>query len=110
MNSPTITEKSTHSVFSLDDKLPEDDDLTWMDVTPNGEMPINEVVEDSQELHALFLRLEEMMPEAIEIGRLRMDGDSDVHISKRIGIPNTTLRYRLQKVKKIIEKEFPDFF
>ena len=97
-------------VFSLDDKLPEDDDLTWMDFTPNGEMPINEVVEDSQELHALFLRLEEMMPEAIEIGRLRMNGDSDVHISKRIGIPNTTLRYRLQKVKKIIEKEFPDFF
>lgn len=96
--------------LSLDAPLNEEEDSTWHDVTPNGEELIDEVAENCDELYRLMLRLEELMPEAIEIGRRRLAGEAMVHISEDLGIANSTLRDRLKKVEKALKKDFPEFF
>ena len=50
------------------------------------------------------------MPEAADIGKLRMQGLSDEAIAKSIGIPRTTFLSRIKAAKKQLEKEYPDFF
>ena len=50
------------------------------------------------------------MPEAADIGKLRMQGLSDEAIAKSIGIPRTTFLSRIKTAKKQLEKEYPDFF
>ena len=50
------------------------------------------------------------MPEAEEIGRLRMNDLSDEAIADIIGIKRTTFRSRLAKAKVILAEEYPDFF
>lgn len=71
---------------------------------------IESVVCDKIELDRLFARLNELMPEAIEIGKLRQQGLSDSAISGALGIKRTTFLSRLKKVKALLEVEFPDFF
>ena len=71
---------------------------------------MDEIIADSQQLEQLFIRLKELMPEAIQIGELRLDGHTDVDIASHIGIRNTTFRSRLERVKKILLQEFPEFF
>lgn len=71
---------------------------------------IEEVVSDTDEMKRLLQRLSELMPEAIEIGKLREEGLSEDVISEKIGIGRKTYGYRLKKVKNILKKEFPEFF
>ena len=71
---------------------------------------IEEIICDKAELDQLFARLNELMPEAVEIGRLRQDGLSDEAIAKIIGIKRTTFLSRPKKAKKQLAAEFPDRF
>lgn len=71
---------------------------------------IESVVCDKIELDRLFARLNEIMPEAIEIGRLRQQGLSDSAIADALGIKRTTFLSRLKKVKALLADEYPDFF
>lgn len=71
---------------------------------------LKEIICDKAELDQLFARLNELMPEAVEIGRLRQDGLSDEAISKIIGIKRTTFLSRLKKAKKQLAAEFPNRF
>lgn len=71
---------------------------------------IDSVVCDKVELDRLFTRLNDLMPEAIEIGRLRQQGLSDSAIADALGIKRTTFLSRLKKAKAQLEVEFPDFF
>ena len=71
---------------------------------------IEEIICDKAELDQLFARLNELMPEAVEIGRLRQDGLSDEAIAEIIGIKRTTFLSRLQKAKEQLATEFPDRF
>lgn len=41
---------------------------------------------------------------------MRSEGMSDEQISKIVGIPRTTLLYRLKKAAEILSGEFPDMF
>lgn len=50
------------------------------------------------------------MPDAQKIGELRQQGMTDSKISDELELPRTTMISRLNKVKKILEKEFPEFF
>lgn len=50
------------------------------------------------------------MPEAENIGKLRMQGLSDEAIAKAIGIPRTTFLSRIKAAKKLLAQEYPDFF
>ena len=76
------------------------------DPTPS----IEEIICDKAELDQLFARLNELMPEAVRIGKLRQDGLSDEAIAEIIGIKRTTFLSRLKKVKKQLATEFPDRF
>lgn len=71
---------------------------------------IEEIICDKAELDQLFARLNELMPEAVEIGRLRQDGLSDEAIAEIIGIKRTTFLSRLKKAKEQLAAEFPDRF
>lgn len=71
---------------------------------------IESVICDKAELDQLFDRLNELMPEAVEIGRLRQDGLSDEAIAEMIGIKRTTFLSRLKKAKAQLATEFPDRF
>ena len=68
---------------------------------------IEEIICDKAELDQLFARLNELMPEAVEIGRLRQDGLSDEAIAEIIGIKRTTFLSRLIKAKEQLATEFP---
>ena len=58
----------------------------------------------------LFDRLNDLMPEAVRIGKLRQQGLSDEAIAKVIGIKRTTFLSRLKKAKEQLAAEFPDRF
>lgn len=68
---------------------------------------IEDVICNKAELDQLFSRLQELMPEAIEIGKLRQKGLTDEAIAEIIGIARTTFRSRLTKAKEQLAKEFP---
>ena len=63
---------------------------------------------DKAELDQLFARLNELMPEAQDIGRLRQKGLTDEAIAEVIGIKRTTFRSRLAKAKKQLQKGLTD--
>lgn len=71
---------------------------------------VEDIICDQIELEQLFRRLEQIMPEALIIGRLRQEGLSDEAIANVIGIKRTTFRSRLEKAKEILASEFPERF
>ncbi len=88
----------------------EGDEVTLLDTLVDPAPTIESVISDKAELDQLFVRLNELMPEAVEIGRLRQDGLSDEAIAKIIGIKRTTFLSRLKKAKAQLASEFPDRF
>ena len=100
------------SMNSLDYTIESNDGDTYSpidqlcDPTPS----IESIVTDKVELDRLLARLNELMPEAIEIGRLRQQGLSDSAIADVLGIKRTTFLSRLKKVKALLADEYPDFF
>ena len=86
------------------------DSCTPLDSIPDDAPLISDVLTDKDELDQLFSRLQELMPEAKQIGELREEGLSDEAIAKIIGIKRTTFRSRLDKAKETLSKEFPDWF
>lgn len=96
---------------SLDSPIgEEEDELTLMNTIADGSVDIAELVTDRIVLQLLFKRLADLMPEAADIGKLRLQGISDEAIAKKIGIPRTTFLSRIKAAKKQLEKEYPDFF
>lgn len=88
----------------------EGDEVTLLDTLVDPAPTIESVISDKAELDQLFARLNEPMPEAVEIGKLRQDGLSDEAIAKIIGIKRTTFLSRLKKAKEQLASEFPDRF
>lgn len=68
------------------------------------------VITDRITLQQLFLRLDELFPEARRIGELRMSGLSDRDIAELMGIPRSTFRSRLKKIESLLHDEFGDIF
>ena len=97
---------------SLDDAVIDNDGNripllhTFADDSPRPE----EIMINADETQRLYERLIELVPEAIEIGRLRLAGLSEDAIGERIGIGRKTYAYRLKKAKSILAEEFPDVF
>ena len=71
---------------------------------------IEDVACDRDELDQLFERLNELMPEAVQIGKLRQKGLTDEAIAEVIGIKRTTFLSRLKVAQKKLAAEFPDRF
>lgn len=86
------------------------DEVTLLDTLVDPAPTIESVICDKAELDQLFTRLNELMPEAVQIGKLRQDGLSDEAIAEIIGIKRTTFLSRLKKAKEQLTTEFPDRF
>ena len=81
-----------------------------MDHLKDTSSPVDEMISDVEEMKCLFKRLEVLMPQAIEIGKLRQEGLTEDAIAEKIGTPRSTYTYRLKKVQKILKEEFPELF
>ena len=88
----------------------EGNETAWVDEIPDDSPLIDDIIIEASEMKALYARLTELMPEAIKIGELRLEGLTEDTIGERIGIGRKTYAYRLKKVKAVLEKEFPDIF
>ena len=83
------------------------DEVTLLDTLVDPAPTIESVICDKAELDQLFERLNELMPEAVQIGKLRQEGLSDAAIAEIIGIKRTTFLSRLKKAKEQLATEFP---
>lgn len=99
-------------MLSLDYETEDEDGNTCtpLDSLEDTHPLVDEIVCDKASLDQLFSRLNELMPEAIQIGQYRQQGLSDEVIAKLIGIKRTTFRSRLEKAKAQLASEYPDFF
>lgn len=86
------------------------DEKAWVDMLADSAPLIEDRVADASGFSTVLGRLLEIMPEAIQIGRLRQQGFNDVQIEDLIGIGRKTYAYRLKKAKALLEKEFPEIF
>lgn len=64
----------------------------------------------SVQMREILTRLCEIMPQAIEIGKLRQRGMKDTQIAEEINTPRMTFIYRLKRAREILKKEFPEIF
>lgn len=87
-----------------------DSEGTLADYVPDGAPLIEEVLSEKSELDQLFKRLQNLMPEAKRIGKLREEGLSDEAIADIVGIKRTTFLPCLKKAKGKLSQEFPDWF
>lgn len=93
----------------------EGDEMNWLDhlqeEMPDLQTPSNEdIVTDAMYMRQLLARLNEVMPQALEIGRLRQLGLSEDAIADEIGTGRKTYAYRIKKAAELLKKEFPEFF
>lgn len=88
----------------------EGNETAWVDEIPDDSPLLEDIIIEASEMKALYARLTELMPEAVKIGEMRLEGLSEDAIGERIGIGRKTFAYRLKKVKAVLEKEFPDIF
>ena len=86
------------------------DTCSPLDALADTAPSIEDVLCDKAELDQLLARLDELMPEARKIGRLRLKGLTDEAIAEVIGIKRTTFRSRIEKAKKQLAPEYPDRF
>lgn len=112
MDCLTCPYRTSGDMSSLDDTFISDEgeEHSYIETLVDPSPLFSDILSDSERLKELFLKLETLMPEAIEIGKLREHGLSDEAIAERIGIGRKTYAYRLKKVKKVLEEEFSEFF
>lgn len=96
--------------ISLDKPIANEDgeEITLADTLADPAPLIEDVICDKAELDQLFERLQELMPEAKEIGELRLKNLSDEAIAEIIGIKRTTFRSRIEKTAEKLADEFPE--
>jgi len=95
-------------VLSLDKTVSNDDgdETCLLDSIPSDTSNLNDIILDQILMRQLIKRLVELMPEAIEIGKLRQQGFKDEAIADRLGIKRTTFRSRLSKAEEKLREEF----
>ena len=86
------------------------DERSWLEDLPDDSPLIEDIITTSEDMAAIFARLTELMPEAITIGDLRLDGLTEETIAGEIGVGRKTFAYRLKKVETILAQEFPEYF
>ena len=107
----TCEYRNAENTLSLDAPLEAgEEDLTLMDTIADESTAVSDLITDRIVLEQLFKRLADLMPEAETIGELRMQGLSHEAIAKAIGVPRTTFLSRIKAAKKLLAKEYPDFF
>lgn len=98
--------------ISLDYCMTDDEgnEKAMVDTIPDSSPSVEDLVTDRIVLESLVARLTEIMPQALEIINMRLEGMTDTAISETIGIPRKTFTDRLKKAVAILKSEFPDIF
>jgi DNA-directed RNA polymerase specialized sigma24 family protein len=86
------------------------DEVTLADTLMDPDSLFVSAMCDREELSQLLARLDELMPEAREIGRLRQKGWTDEAIANALKVKRTTFLSRLKKAQEKLASEFPDRF
>ena len=96
--------------LSLDEERQQDGEgiITLHDIIAFDDPPLDESVAEYDLLGQLMERVYELMPEARDIGELRLQGLSDEAIADQIHIKRKTFTYRIEKVRKQLIEEFGD--
>ena len=68
----------------------EGNETAWVDEIPDDSPLLEDIIIEASEMKALYARLTELMPEAIKIGEMRIEGLSEDAIGERIGIGRKT--------------------
>lgn len=112
MDCETCPYHHVENQLSLDYLMSDSDghETVWSDTIADDSPLIDDLYVEASELKALYQRLMELMPEAADIGRLRLSGKNDRDIEREIGTPRRTFECRIESVRKRLQKEFPDFF
>ena len=72
----------------------EGNETAWVDEIPDYSPLLEDIIIEASEMKVLYARLTELMPEAVKIGELRLEGLSEDAIGERIGIGRKTFAYR----------------
>ena len=99
-------EIASQSIF---DYLP-DSNVRIVDTIASNDKDHQEILADKELLVKLIDRLGDVMPEALEIGKLRMQGKKDEEIAEILEVKRTTFRSRIEKAKDTLRGEFGDVF
>ena len=104
--------RASGDTVSLDAPITNEDgdEVTLADTLMDPDSLFVSAMCDQEELRQLLARLDELMPEAREIGRLRQKGLTDSAIADSIGVKRTTFLSRLKKAREQLASEFPDLF
>lgn len=99
-------------IISLDTPIifADNSSRTLFDTLRSNGLPTDDEAIARAMCSAALKRIEQIMPEAIEIGELRLAGYSLDHIAAKLNIPRTTLTDRLNKLHNVIKKEFHGIF
>lgn len=104
----------SYKTYSLDETVPgaddDDEEMTKHDVIAADIPLFADIIADVEQMQALLNRVREIMPEAIEMGERRLQGQTDAVIAEALGIPRTTLLSRLKKLRKVLDFEVSDIF
>jgi len=101
-----------NETLSLDYTVADDEgnERSWLEqISGEGDL-LEDIIGSADEVRRALLRIEELMPEALVIGRCRLEGMSEEAIAEEIGIGRKTFAYRLKKLKSAIEEDFPEIF
>lgn len=100
------------NIISIDKPVESDsgDEMSLHDVIPDPNSLFESAVCDQDELKQLLKRLAELIPEASEIGQLRLQGLKDEDIADAIGIKRTTFRSRIEKARAALREEYGEDF
>ena len=99
---------SVGNIVSLDSGILEENEeaVSLLNLIFEPETSPECVIEDKDILEQLLKRLAEIMPEAIEIGIMRMQDITDEDIADSIGVKRQTLCSRIKKIRKSLKEEF----
>lgn len=102
--------RAAGDTLSLDYELQNEggESFTLLDTFADSSDSIEDIISDKAELEQLFALLDEVMPEARQIGELRLKGRTDTEIAEVLGIKRTTFRSRIEKAKQLLRPNFPD--
>ncbi len=116
MDCTTCQHRTNGDISYLDESRVDEEgnEMEWLDYLQEKMPDLQALSPDDRVSDTLYMRqildrLCEIVPQAIEIGRLREQGLSDTAIATEIGIPRKTFTDRLKRARDILEKEFPEF-
>jgi len=95
---------------SAGDKLSLDKEIEMHGDTFADTADVEEIVSDEILMKQLLARLAELMPEAVEVGKLIESGLSERTSLEQLDLKRSTYRSQLAKVRKILEAEFGKIF